>query len=194
MLELFTAHPWLIVCALAVLVIVACVAIVFVTDYLRKTHQSEIDATLKHEMLVRGMSAADIKTVLEASADGEAARSSPAGDQSVRVGLGSFQVEVVPARKSHPRCLHRNRKQVIELPSQVTLPSWSAPPKVTSVCRWKVICALVRPHHCAITCTIITAQRRKSMRKSPWEHESSRLCPGRATWRSNWRGSVVARW
>ncbi len=102
MLELFTAHPWLIVCALAALVIVACVAIVFVTDYLRKTHQSEIDATLKHEMLVRGMSAADIKTVLEASADGEAARLALAGDQSVRVGLGSFQVEVGARKEIAP--------------------------------------------------------------------------------------------
>jgi hypothetical protein len=94
MQQLLMANPWLAVCALVAAVIVGCVAIVFVTDYLRRSHQAEIDAALKHDMLERGMSAADIKTVLEASADGEAARLAMAGDQSVRVGLGSFQVEV----------------------------------------------------------------------------------------------------
>ena len=96
MLQLLTQHPWLLVCMLAAGVIVACVAIVFITDYLRKSHQSEIDASLKQDMLNRGMSAADIKTILEASADGEAARLAitSASQGSVRVGLGKFQVEV----------------------------------------------------------------------------------------------------
>ena len=35
---------------LAALVIVACVAIVFITDYMRRSHQAEIDATLKNVM------------------------------------------------------------------------------------------------------------------------------------------------
>lgn len=94
MLQLLTEHPWLLVCMLSAGVIVACVAIVFITDYLRKSHQAEIDASLKQDMLNRGMSAADIKTVLEASADGEAVRMALQGNQSVRVGLGKFQVEV----------------------------------------------------------------------------------------------------
>ena len=94
MVSLFVNNPWLVVCALAASVIVACVAIVTVTGYLRQTHQAEIDASLKQDMLNRGMAAADIKTVLEASTDGEATRLALGGNQGVRVGLGRFQVEV----------------------------------------------------------------------------------------------------
>lgn len=95
MSQLFVLNPWLAVCGFAALVIVLCTAIVFVTDYLRRSQQAEIDAALKHEMLSRGMSAADIKTILEASTDGEALRTAlHHGNQSVRVGLGKFQVEV----------------------------------------------------------------------------------------------------
>lgn len=94
MLNLLVDNPWLAVCALVAAVIVACTAIVFITDYFRQSHQAEIDASLKREMLERGMSAADIKTVLEARADGEATRMALSGNQGVRVGLGKFQVEV----------------------------------------------------------------------------------------------------
>jgi hypothetical protein len=94
MSQLFLDNPWLAVCGMAAVVIVACVAIVFITDYLRKSHQSEIDASLKQDMLNRGLSAADIKTVLEASSDGEATRLALSGNPGVRVGLGKFQVEV----------------------------------------------------------------------------------------------------
>lgn len=99
MLQLLVENPWLVVCAMGSLVIVACVAIVFITDYLRKSHQAEIDASLKEDMLNRGMCATDIKTVLEASADGEAARLANCGNQGVRVGLGKLQVEVGAVRK-----------------------------------------------------------------------------------------------
>jgi hypothetical protein len=99
MIQLLQDHPWLIVCVLAAGVIVVCTAIVFITEHLRSTNQAEIDASLKHEMLSRGMSAADIKTVLEASADGRH------NEQPVRVGLGKFQVEVGgvsrPEREAH---------------------------------------------------------------------------------------------
>ena len=78
---------------------VACTAIVFVVDYLQKTHQAEIDATLKRDMLERGMSAEDIKTVLEASSDGEMLRMA-LDKQNVRVGLGKFHVEVGPTQQS----------------------------------------------------------------------------------------------
>jgi hypothetical protein len=95
MLELLTAHPWLALCGMITIGVVACVAIVFITDYLRQGHQAEIDAALKQDMLARGMSAADIKTVLEARSDGEATRLAMAGNNgAVRVGLGKFQVEV----------------------------------------------------------------------------------------------------
>ena len=79
--------------------VVACTAIIFVTDYLRKSHQAEIDASLKQDMLNRGMSPADIKTVLEACADGEATRMMLSGNQGVRVGLGKFQIEVGDVNK-----------------------------------------------------------------------------------------------
>jgi hypothetical protein len=97
MFEIMQEHPWLIVCMLAAGVIVLCTAIVFITEHFRTSQQAEIDASLKHEMLSRGMSAADIKTVLEASADGKN------NDQPVRVGLGKFQVEVGgPSRSDRP--------------------------------------------------------------------------------------------
>ena len=94
MLQPFADNPWLILCVLVAVVIVICVAIVTITDHLRTSHQAEIDASLKQDMLNRGMSAADIKTVLEARSDGEATRMALSGNQGVRVGLGKFQVEV----------------------------------------------------------------------------------------------------
>ena len=51
-------------------------------------------------MLDRGMTAADIKTVLESRSDGEATRLALSGDQGVRVGLGKFQVEVGSVNKA----------------------------------------------------------------------------------------------
>lgn len=103
MVTLLTNNPWLVVCILAAVVIVACVAIVFITEYLRKSQQSEIDAALKQEMLSRGMSAADIKTILEASTDGEATRMAlNQNNQGVRVGLGKFQIEVGGVNQQTP--------------------------------------------------------------------------------------------
>ena len=98
MLQILNHDPWLLVIILAAGVIVACVAIVFITDYLRKSHQAEIDASLKQEMLSRDMSAADIKTVLESSGSDEALRMERAS-QAVRVGLGKFQVEAGAVNK-----------------------------------------------------------------------------------------------
>jgi hypothetical protein len=88
MVELLTQEPWLVVCMLVALVIVSCVAIVFLTDYVRSSRQAEIDAGLKQLMIERGMSAAEIKIVLEANTYAEA------NNQPVRVGLGKFHVEV----------------------------------------------------------------------------------------------------
>jgi hypothetical protein len=97
MVQILTDNPWLMVCMLAAVVIVACTAITCIPDYLRRSHQAEIDAALKQDMLNRGMSAADIKTVLEASTDGEALRL--VDSQPVRVGLGKFHVEVGNVRR-----------------------------------------------------------------------------------------------
>jgi hypothetical protein len=101
MSQLFIDNPWLVVCILAAAVTVICTAIVFITDYLRRSHQAEIDASLKQDMLSRGLSAADIKAVLEASTGpyAEGAESLGHANQVVRVGLGKFQVEVGGANK-----------------------------------------------------------------------------------------------
>jgi len=92
MSQLLIDNPWLLLSVPIAVVIVASVAICIIPEHLRQSRQAEIDASLKHDMLNRGMSAADIKTVLEASTDGEATRM--ALHQPVRVGLGKFQVEV----------------------------------------------------------------------------------------------------
>ncbi len=92
MFQLFIENPWLALSIPIALVIVACAAISILPEHLRQSRQAEIDAALKHDMLSRGMTAADIKTVLEASTDGEVTRM--ALHQPVRVGLGKFQVEV----------------------------------------------------------------------------------------------------
>lgn len=92
MWQLLLDNPWLVPCGLVAGVIVGCVAIVFITDYLRKTRQIEIEAWLKQDMLNRGLSPEQIKTVLEARSDGEARRL--CASQGVRVGLGNFQVKV----------------------------------------------------------------------------------------------------
>jgi hypothetical protein len=99
MSQLFT-NPWLALCTLTATVIVLCTAIVFITDYLQKTRQAAMDAYLKQDMLNRGMSAADIKTVLEASSDPEAIRVALSGSPEVRVGLGKFHIKVGQLHKS----------------------------------------------------------------------------------------------
>jgi hypothetical protein len=93
-------NPWLALGTLASVVIIACTLIVFVTEYLRKTQQASIDAYLKQEMISRGMSAADIKTVLESSSDAEAARLSNCANQGVQVGLAKFHIKVGELRKT----------------------------------------------------------------------------------------------
>ncbi|HXY33063.1 MAG TPA: hypothetical protein VEI07_02485 [Planctomycetaceae bacterium] len=94
------ANPMVALCAILGVAVVAIVAIVFVTDYLHRSRQAALDAYLKQDMLNRGMSAAEIKTVLEASSDGEAARLALNGSQGIRVGLGKLQVAVGNLRKS----------------------------------------------------------------------------------------------
>ena len=67
MLQLLTENPWLIVIGLGVLVPVTGIVFGTVTGYLQKTRQAELEASLKHAMLERGMSAEEIVMVLEAS-------------------------------------------------------------------------------------------------------------------------------
>ncbi len=100
MTQLFVDNPWLALCGMIGVVIVASAMVALITDYLRKSHQADMDAWLKHEMLERGLSAEEIKTILEANSDGEAARIALAGHQGVRMGIGKLQFEVGALRKS----------------------------------------------------------------------------------------------
>jgi hypothetical protein len=67
MYDLLSENPWLIVIGLAMLVPILGITFGTVTNYLQKTRQAELDASLKHAMLERGMSAEEIVTILEAS-------------------------------------------------------------------------------------------------------------------------------
>jgi hypothetical protein len=98
MYELFAENPWLVIFVVGGVVAVGCTAIVFITDYLRKTHQAEVDADLKRLMLDRGMSAEKIKTVLEASGDPEHLLRQ-GRDEGLRLGCGGFQIEAGSLRR-----------------------------------------------------------------------------------------------
>lgn len=93
MYDLLVKQPWLLVIVVGCVIAVGCTAIVFITDYLRRTHQAEIDASLKHAMLERGMSAAEIKSVLEATGDPEQIRLANR-EEGVRLGCGSFKLDM----------------------------------------------------------------------------------------------------
>ena len=67
MLEIFSENPWLIVCAMGLLIPILGIVFGTVTSYLQQTRQAELEASLKHAMLERGMSAEEIVTVLAAS-------------------------------------------------------------------------------------------------------------------------------
>lgn len=97
--QLLLDNPWLVVIMLGAIVTVACTAIVFVSEYMQKLQKLEIEAALKQDMLNRGMSADDIKTVLEASSDGAALKSALA-NQGVHLGLGKFKLEMGAIRDS----------------------------------------------------------------------------------------------
>jgi hypothetical protein len=77
MLNFLSEQPALIIPCLALLIPIVAIVFGTITSYLHKTRQAELDAQLKHEMLERGMSADEIKTVLEASSAG--ARSAARG-------------------------------------------------------------------------------------------------------------------
>jgi hypothetical protein len=67
MLELLQVNPWLIVVCLALLIPILGIIFGTVTGHLTRVRKAEIEASLKMEMLQRGMSAAEIKMVVEAT-------------------------------------------------------------------------------------------------------------------------------
>ena len=84
--------------SLVALVVITCTAIVFITDFLRKSQQAGLDAYLKKEMITRGMAAADIKQVLESNSEGEATRLVLGGDRGLD--FGKLKVGVFNLRKA----------------------------------------------------------------------------------------------
>jgi hypothetical protein len=67
MLELLRRDPWLIVVTLALLIPIVGIVFGTVTSYLARVRQAELEANLKQNMLERGMSAEEIRMVIEAT-------------------------------------------------------------------------------------------------------------------------------
>jgi len=70
MFEILNENPWLIIPSLALMIPIVAIAFGTVTGYLVKVRRAELEASLKQEMLQRGMSAEEIRTVIEASSYG----------------------------------------------------------------------------------------------------------------------------
>ena len=77
---LSSPYAWL----MGLVVVVPVVAIVFgsLTSAWEKIRKAEIDAALKHEMIQRGMSADEIRQVLEASSKGRKSKKGSCGSAS----------------------------------------------------------------------------------------------------------------
>jgi hypothetical protein len=67
MLELLKDNPWLIIVCLAMLIPILGIIFGSTTRYLTHIRHVELEAGLKQEMLQRGMSAEEIRTVIEAT-------------------------------------------------------------------------------------------------------------------------------
>jgi hypothetical protein len=67
MLELLIREPWLIVVCMGLLIPILGIIFGTVTGHLTRVRKAEIEASLKMEMLQRGMSAEEIKMVVEAT-------------------------------------------------------------------------------------------------------------------------------
>jgi len=82
MLELLRDHPWLIIVSLALLIPILGIIFGTTTSYLARVRQAELEASLKQDMLQRGMSAEEIKMVIEATSRRKGKRCPP--DSSLR--------------------------------------------------------------------------------------------------------------
>jgi hypothetical protein len=65
--EFLNDNPWLIIPSLALLIPIIGIMFGTVTSYLLRARQAELDAALKQDMLQRGMTAEEIRIVIEAS-------------------------------------------------------------------------------------------------------------------------------
>jgi hypothetical protein len=67
MLELFRENPWLVVVCLALAVPILGIVFATMTKHLTTVRHAELEAGLKQDMLARGMSAQEIRMVIEAT-------------------------------------------------------------------------------------------------------------------------------
>lgn len=77
MLELLHEQPWLLAVGLGVLVPIFGIVFGTVTKYLTDVRRAELDTALKQEMVQRGMSADEIKMVIEATSHRKGKRHTP---------------------------------------------------------------------------------------------------------------------
>jgi hypothetical protein len=77
MLELLQEHPWLIAVGGGLLIPILGVVFGTVTKYLTEVRRAELEAGLKQEMVQRGMSAEEIKTIIESSCYRKGKRQAP---------------------------------------------------------------------------------------------------------------------
>jgi hypothetical protein len=77
MLELLKDNPWLVVVCLGLMIPILGIVFGTITSYLTRVRLAEVEAKLKQDMLERGMSAEDIRTVIEASAYRKRKRCTP---------------------------------------------------------------------------------------------------------------------
>jgi hypothetical protein len=77
MLEILKDNPWLIVVVLALLIPILGIIFGTITRHMTTVRLAEMEASLKQDMLQRGMSAEDIRTVIEASPRRKGRKCSP---------------------------------------------------------------------------------------------------------------------
>ena len=66
MQDLLTLHLWLITASLGIMIPIIAIVVGGITTYLHRSRQAELDASLKQEMIQRGMSAEEIVRVINA--------------------------------------------------------------------------------------------------------------------------------
>jgi hypothetical protein len=86
MWDILRDNPWLIVVSLGLLIPIFGIVFGTTTNYLARGRQAELEANLKQNMLERGMSAEEIRMVIEATSRGNGKTCAPdsAMRQSIR--------------------------------------------------------------------------------------------------------------
>jgi hypothetical protein len=93
-LDIFSANPWLVAVAEVAVVPLVGVVVISFNVCRRKIRLARFDFELKRDMLQRGMSAEDIRTVIEA---GRTSRAVPLPPSKGRAVLDPEEVHVRPA-------------------------------------------------------------------------------------------------